>query len=127
MSLRDKLSKYMNNHAETNDTHWDNQLQTRYYKSNKDKAMDAVKGLFQDNSLYEINAISEEHGEISVHVKKGKKAFIVATVIMVRPFRTAVDFSVTTESVLPIDFGYSARLITQLYEQLNNELPLLNN
>lgn len=84
-----------------------------------------LENLFRNSPSYEINSISKEHGEISVNVKKGKKAFIVATVIMVRPYQTAIDFSVTTESVMPIDFGYSFKLIQKLYEQTDKELPII--
>ncbi|WP_326480889.1 hypothetical protein [Virgibacillus halodenitrificans] len=69
--------------------------------------------------------MSKEHGEISLQVKKGRNAFIVATVIMVRPYYTAIDFSVTTESLLPIDFGYSSKIIYSLYNDINKELTLI--
>lgn len=125
MSFRNTLTKYFNNHAESRETHWDTSLQTHYYKTTKDKGLDTLENYFRNAQKYEVHSISKEHGEISVLVKKGKKAFIVATVIMVRPFQTAVDFSVTTESILPFDFGYSSKLIQQLYEQINKELPLI--
>lgn len=126
VSLRNFLSKYVTNHAETSEKHPNKLLQTRYYKTTKDIGFKTLDHLFRNSALYEINAISKEHGEISVYVKKGKKAFIVATVIMVRPFRTAIDFSVTTETVLPFDFGYSTKLIERLYHELDKELPLLD-
>lgn len=45
---------------------------------------------------------------------------------MVRPFHTAIDFSVTTESIMPFDLGYSTKVIAQLYEKVNTELPLID-
>ncbi|EQB35738.1 MULTISPECIES: hypothetical protein [Virgibacillus] len=125
MSFRNTISKYFSNHAETRDNHWDPSLQTHYYKTTKDKGMSLLEDLFQRSQVYELHSISKEHGEISVNLKKGKKAFIIATIIMVRPYQTAVDFSVTTESLLPIDFGYSTKLIKLLYEDINKELPLI--
>lgn len=125
MSLRNTLSKYFNNHSESREEHWDQSLQTHYYKTTKEKGMQMLENLFNSSQSYEINSISKEHGEISVNVKKGRKAFIVATVIMVRPYQTAIDFSVTTESVLPFDFGYSFKLIKKLYEQTDKELPII--
>ncbi|OZU89754.1 cytosolic protein [Virgibacillus indicus] len=125
MSLRNTLSKYFNNHSESREEHWDQSLQTHYYKTTKEKGMQMLENLFNSSQSYEINSISKEHGEISVIVKKGRKAFIVATVIMVRPYQTAIDFSVTTESVLPFDFGYSFKLIQKLYEQTDKELPII--
>ncbi|MUK86888.1 cytosolic protein [Ornithinibacillus sp. L9] len=126
MAIRHKVSKYLNNHAETSESHWDPALQTKYYKTTKDKALASLENYFNNASKYKLNSLSHEHGEISVHVKKGKKAFIVITVIMVRPYQTAIDFSVTTESMLPIDFGYSSKLIVELYGQINKELPLID-
>lgn len=125
MSLSQKLASFFSNRAETRDHHVDVRLKTRYYKTTKDKGLQALENFFKHSQRFEINSMSTEHGEISVNVKKGKKAFIIATVIMVRPFQTAIDFSVMTESLLPIDFGYSTRLILELYEQMNKELPAL--
>ncbi|WP_156291428.1 cytosolic protein [Oceanobacillus salinisoli] len=125
MSISNMLKKYFGNHAETAENHWDERLNTHYYKVMKDKAFQKLEDFFSSNSEFEMNSISRERGEMSVVTKKGKKAFIVVTVIMVSPNRTAVDFSVTTESAIPIDFGYSSTLIYRLYEQLNEELPLI--
>ncbi|WP_188453442.1 cytosolic protein [Virgibacillus oceani] len=125
MSLRQKAAKYFNNHAETSENHWDPTLTTRYYKTTKDKGLNTLEQFFKGSHEYRFNSLSKEHGEISVNVEKGKKAFIVATVIMVRPYQTAVDFSVTTESLLPFDFAYSTRLIQKLYTELNKELTLI--
>ncbi|MDY0405362.1 cytosolic protein [Virgibacillus sp. 179-BFC.A HS] len=126
MSFRQFIATYFNNHAESKDQHWNVKLQSRYYKTNKERAMTAIEHMLQKNGDFEINAISNEHGEISVNKTKGKKAFIVATVVMVRPFRTAVDFSVTSESIFPFDFGYSTKLIQTLYTHLDSELPVLD-
>ncbi|GGK09286.1 hypothetical protein GCM10007063_34700 [Lentibacillus kapialis] len=123
MSFRQTIVRYFSNHAETNDVHTDQSLQTHYYKTTGEKALKMLEDLFQSNSKYHINAVSRDRGEISATIIKGRKAFIVATVIMVRPFRTAIDFSVTTESRFPIDFGYSYRLIQQLYIYMDEELP----
>ncbi|GAB3065080.1 cytosolic protein [Virgibacillus ainsalahensis] len=125
MSFRNTINKYFNNHAETSENHEDTSLQTHYYKTTKDKGMGVLENFFTNTQKYKINSNSNEHGEISVVIKKGKKAFIVATVIMVRPYHTAIDFSVTTESVLPFDFGYSTKVIQELYTQINKELPLI--
>ncbi|AUJ26022.1 MULTISPECIES: cytosolic protein [Virgibacillus] len=125
MGFRNTISKYFSNHAETQDNHWNASLQTHYYKTTKEKAMQALENLFEQSSKYDIHAISKEHGELSIQVKKGKKAFIIATVIMVRPYQTAIDFSVTTESQLPIDFGYSTKVIQQLYREINKALPFI--
>ncbi|WP_342770077.1 cytosolic protein [Oceanobacillus chungangensis] len=125
LSIRNTLSKYFSNHAETREDHWDSSLQTRYYKTTKDKALKKIEELIAKSDSFKVNSISEEHGEIGIIATKGKKVFIVLTVIMVRPFQTAVDFSVTTESIIPMDFGYSTKLINQLYTLVDKELPLI--
>ena len=126
MSFREKVAKYFSNHAETREDQADPDLRSRYYKTTKDKALGMLENFFGNEQLYELNAISKEHGEISVYTKKGRRAFVIATVIMVRPFRTAIDFSVTTESILPFDFGYSNKLIQKLYEHIDQELPKID-
>ncbi|UJL45032.1 cytosolic protein [Virgibacillus sp. NKC19-16] len=125
MSFRSTINKYFNNHAESSENHEDTSLQTHYYKTTKDKGLSMLENFFTNSEVYEVNSISKEHGEISVLIKKGRKAFIVATVIMVRPYQTAIDFSVTTESVLPFDFGYSTKVIQHLYKAINKDLPLI--
>lgn len=121
MSFLNKLKKYFSNHAETGDKHWDDSLRTHYYKTTKDKALSRLEEHFSKSPDFELNAISKDHGEISLNKKKGRKAFIVATVIMVRPFQTAIDLSVTTEGLLPFDLGYSTKLINEIYSQLDKE------
>ncbi|WP_077621283.1 cytosolic protein [Sediminibacillus massiliensis] len=125
MNFRQFFSKFFNNHSETSENHWDQNLQTHYFKTTKDKGFQVIEDYFNKSSNCEIVALSKEHGEISVNFSKGRKAFVVATVIMVRPYRTAVDFSVTTESVIPFDLGYSHNLIPKLYDELKKELTYI--
>jgi|SRR5690625_890593 len=126
MSIKTTLARFFTNHAETRDHHEDKQLQTRYYKTTKDKGLQFLESYFINSNTFKLNALSKDHGEISVISTKGKKVFIVATVIMVSPFNTAIDFSVTTESIIPMDFGYSNRLIQRLYEDIGKELQLVD-
>lgn len=126
MSIKTTLARFFTNHAETRDYHEDKQLQTRYYKTTKDKGLQFLESYFINSNTFKLNALSKDHGEISVISTKGKKVFIVATVIMVSPFNTAIDFSVTTESIIPMDFGYSNRLIQRLYEDIGKELQLVD-
>lgn len=126
MAIRETFDKLFNNHSETKDKHWDQQLQTRYFKTTKDKAFQTVESYFRRKSGCEIIATSDEHGEISCNFKGRKKTFITATIVMVKPFRTAVDFSVTTESVIPFDLGYSHKLVPKLYDDLKKEMTLVD-
>ncbi|HLS59869.1 MAG TPA: cytosolic protein [Virgibacillus sp.] len=125
MSLVQKLKKYFSNHAETRDHHEDLDLQTRYYKTTKDHALMIIENFIKNSQIYEMNSLSKTHGEISVVKKKGKKLFIIVSVIMVKPYETAIDFSVTSESFFPFDFGYSTKMIQELYDQMNKELTLI--
>lgn len=122
MSFRQKLRKYLGNHAETREEHSDPTLKTRYYKTTKDRGLETLEKLIKHSQKYQMNSLSKEHGEMSVLISKGKKAFIVITVIMVKPFQTAIDFSVSTESVFPFDFGYSTKVINDLYTLIEKEL-----
>ncbi|MFB1050863.1 cytosolic protein [Paraliobacillus sp. JSM ZJ581] len=125
MGLRESFEKLFNNHSETREQHWDKQLQTHYFKTTKDKAFHTIETYFRNRSGCDIIATSKEHGEVSINLKGKRKAFIIITVIMVKPFQTAVDFSVTTESTIPFDLGYSHNLIPKLYNELKKELPYI--
>jgi hypothetical protein len=126
MNFRQAITKYFSNHSETREDHWDPDLQTHYFKTTKDKGFQSVKDFLNQSKSFEVRAESKEHGEISVNYKGRKKAFIVVTIIMVKPFRTAVDFSITTESILPFDLGFSHNLGKQLYEQLKKEMEFIH-
>lgn len=58
-------------------------------------------------------------------LQKEKKVLIVVSVITVKPFRTAVDFSCATETALPSDFGSSRKLTVSLYKELDDTLPYI--
>ncbi len=118
------ISKYFSKHSETLEKHQDQALTSHYYKAKKDEMFRSVEELFSSPS--EIIAVSKERGEITAKYKGKRRAFVVATIIMVRPFQTAVDFSVTTESGLPIDFGFSRNLIVELYDKLDRQFPSLD-
>ncbi|WP_226583618.1 cytosolic protein [Halobacillus litoralis] len=118
------ISRYLSNHSETSEKHKDSALVTHYYKARHDEIFRAVEGLFSVPS--EVVASSKERGELTVKYKGKRKAFIVVTIIMVRPFQTAVDFSVTTDSGGPVDFGYSRNLIVQLYKKLDHQFPTVD-
>ncbi len=125
MSINSKFRTFFVNHLETGEDRLDESLKTRYYKAMKDKVFQTLENFFQASSEFEINSLSKESGEMSFITKKGKRAFIVVTVIMVSPNKTAVDFSVSLDSAIPLNFGYITKLINRLYDNLNKELPQL--
>ncbi|MGD6816817.1 cytosolic protein [Metabacillus sp. 84] len=125
MSLFKKIQAFLSSHSETSEAHMINDLRSRYYKTTAKKALEAVKSAAASREGCTVTSVSEERGEISVQVKKPKSALLVATVISVRPFETAVDFSVSTDTVLPTDFGYSKKVILEFYQKLDSELKFV--
>src|SRR5690625_2654359 len=113
MSFRNWFNKNFNNHSETRDKHWDPALKTHYYKTTKDKAFDKLEPLFRNMKGCEIVGVSKEHGELSFNYKAGRKVFVILTIIMVKPYRTAIDISATTESAIPFDFVNINSLLTK--------------
>ncbi|MCT2537195.1 cytosolic protein [Aquibacillus koreensis] len=125
MSIRQQFDKFFNTHSETKENHWDPKLRTHYFKTTKERGFQAVEDFFRRSSKYEIVGMSEQHGEISVNFLGRRKAFVTATIIMVQPFRTAIDLSITTESIVPFDLGYSHKLIPKIYDDLKKELAYI--
>ena len=125
MGFKETFNKYFNNHSESRDLHWDNKLKTKYFKTTKDKAFDQVLYYFRQHPNCEINSSSEKHGEISVNYRGKRRAFVIITIIMVRPLNTAIDFSITTEGGI-FDLGFIHNLIPKFYQDLEKILPVLD-
>ncbi|WP_338527406.1 cytosolic protein [Bacillus sp. MAG717A] len=126
MILRQKFKRFMSNHTETSDEHPVSKLKSHYYKSTNAQVFHAVEAILSRNDSYQVTSVSAERGEISANIRVPKKAFLVATVISIRPFETAVDFNVTTETALPTDFGYSQKTVLSLYDELDKQLPRID-
>ncbi|ADH98875.1 hypothetical protein [Salisediminibacterium selenitireducens] len=122
MGIKQNLKKIFSTQTETTEEHHDKRFQTRYYKAMPDKAIEELKQIFERGKGFEIRDYSEERGELIVNVKQGKRALMVVTVIMVRPYRTAIDFSVATDTFLFSDFGYSGKMIEVMYSELDQRL-----
>ncbi|MBM7660583.1 nitrate reductase NapAB chaperone NapD [Bacillus mesophilus] len=120
-----KIKQFFSKHCETKDHHDDPLLKTHYYKTNKAKALTAVEELIRELPGYKITSVSTEHGELSVEITAPKKAFLVITVISVRPIETAVDFSLTYEGL--INLGYSRAMVVKLYTLLDQKLTRIGN
>ncbi|TYR82189.1 cytosolic protein [Priestia megaterium] len=126
MGIVQKVKAFFSNHSETSDQHSDSSLRTHYYKATASQVFKQVEGLLKEMNGVEILASYEERGEISFTVSKGRKAFVVITIISLRPFETAIDFSATTESkIMPLDFGYSKELIRTFYKHFDEKLTPL--
>jgi len=119
------LKNLFSNRTETSEQHQDPALRTRYYKTTKPQAIKKLKELLeQDPRISDID-ISEERGEINAEIIKPKNAYLVANVITVFPFRTAIDFAVITKTVLPLDFGNSKKEVLALYQKLDKHLEFV--
>ncbi|MCY7709296.1 cytosolic protein [Bacillus safensis] len=126
MILRQNFKRFMSNHTETSDEHPVTELKSHYYKSTNAQVFQAVEAILSRNDSYQVTSVSAERGEISANIRLPKKAFLVATVISIRPFETAVYFNVTTETALPTDFGYSQKTVLSLYDELDKQLPRID-
>ncbi|GAF67053.1 hypothetical protein BTS2_3961 [Bacillus sp. TS-2] len=124
MGFRDFIVFISSNRTETREAHQTEELKTRYYKASKENVMKAVEKVIKDQG-FGIKRYELDRGEIVGNEKKGKKQLIVATVITVKPFKTAVDFSVSTDSILPSDFGKSRKVLLSFYQQLDKELSFI--
>ncbi|ASB87957.1 cytosolic protein [Bacillus sonorensis] len=122
MSVFQKIQGFFSTHAETSDHHPLDELKSRYYKATAKQALEAVKEVLDGLDCCTAISVSEERGEISAEVAKPRKAFLVATVVSVRPFDTAVDFNISTETFLPTDFGYSRSMVSSVYRELDRKL-----
>ncbi len=104
MGIKDNLQQLVSSRTETAERHAIDGLRTRYYKTSKDKAFRIVEEVLK-TSNWTITRSESERGEIVAKQTKGKKMLLVGTVITVKPFRTAIDFSCSVDTILPSDFG----------------------
>lgn len=121
MSFVNKLKDFFSTHQETRENHHNPDLKSHYYKTTNKKALQSIREMIEQTPGMTVTSVSEERGEMSVNIDKPRKGFLIVTVISVRPFETAVDFTATTNTVLPTDFGYSRKLIMDLYKKLDQK------
>lgn len=120
-----RLQNILKNNSETSENHSDPSLQTPYFKANRTAVMNAIESLVEQKNNYKLLGASKERGELSFEVTSPKKAFVVITATTLRPFKTAVDINVTTESALPVDFGYSRKVIITFNSELKGKLEFI--
>lgn len=121
MSFVNKLKDIFSTHQETRENHYNVDLKSHYYKTTYKNALQSVKTIIEETPGMTITSVSEDRGEMSVNIDRPKKGFLIVTIISVRPFETAVDFTATTNTVLPTDFGYSKKVILELYKKLDKK------
>ncbi|OAS88823.1 MULTISPECIES: cytosolic protein [Metabacillus] len=125
MSFINKLKDFFSTHQETRENHYNPDLKSHYYKTTYKNALQSVNSLIEQIPGMTVTSISEERGEMSVTIDKPRKGFLIVTVISVRPYETAVDFTATTNTFLPTDFGFSKKIILQLYKKLDEKETLV--
>ncbi|WP_078555453.1 DUF1499 domain-containing protein [Bacillus alkalicellulosilyticus] len=125
MGIKETFKQIFTTHTETTETHYDETLKTRYYKTTKDRGINEVVNLINQSKGYTLKRADHERGEIFVQMTTPRKAFVTITVIQVKPFKTAVDISVGTETVLFTDFGYSRKAIQVFYAELDKKLQYI--
>jgi hypothetical protein len=80
--------------------------------------MNKIEEILNQSNQFQLLNVSTERGEISANIKRPRKGLLVFTVVSVRPYRTAVDISVSFDTILGVDFGRSHKLIQSLYKEL---------
>ncbi|WP_100373725.1 DUF1499 domain-containing protein [Bacillus sp. FJAT-45037] len=124
MGILDKIKQLTSTRAETSESHADKQMRTHYYKISRDKAIDAVDQVIQAAG-WKIKKIEKERGEIIAYPTTNNKSILIVTIVTVKPFRTAIDFACSSDTMLPTDFGKSKKTVIHLYELINKEIPYI--
>ncbi|MCK0471356.1 DUF1499 domain-containing protein [Halalkalibacter sp. APA_J-10(15)] len=124
MGALSSIKRFFSIRTETTEGNELKELQTRYYKTTKDKAMQTIENVLIQSG-WEIARSEEERGEIVANMKKGKRKMLVLTIITVKPFKTAVDLSCSTDTVLPTDFGHSRKVVVDVYNKIDRELTYI--
>ncbi|RLQ97978.1 hypothetical protein [Falsibacillus albus] len=123
MSFFRTLFQRFQHQCETSEKHSDPSLATHYYRTSFDKAFEAVGEIFSD-SMYKPISHSKEHGEWAFQ-KKG--IFIIASIVTVRPFETAIDFKITSDDTkISGPYPKLRKEIISYYNWLDGNLPVLN-
>ncbi|WP_442595396.1 hypothetical protein [Neobacillus sp. D3-1R] len=119
------LSRY-EKQCETTENHKDEHLKTHYYKGSFKQIFELVKKLIFEDQMLHLENISQEHGEFSVKIKRGKTYFLIITVVAVRPYEVAVDLHISTESFSL--FGSYPQLKNEIdlfYQKLNKQASMI--
>jgi hypothetical protein len=121
MSLLKSITGRYEKFSGTSENNRDEQLKTRYYKTNFNQMFQTVEDLLKADPSLKITSVSKEHGEISAELKGKLPAFLTATVITTKAFETAVDLHISTEkfSLAGINPALKQELV-KIYEKLDS-------
>lgn len=103
---------------ETREMHTMTDCRTRYYKTNYNKAKEAILNYANGQNL-DVQSVDDAHGEIYI---QAKNFHIIAVAIQVTPIETAVDIKVQYYSL--VGFNRPKKRIVEMYAFLKENLPL---
>ncbi|MDD3191476.1 MAG: hypothetical protein PHP41_01845 [Bacilli bacterium] len=112
-----RFRDYFSNDFETSEMHEIPSLRSRYYRCKKEEAMEAVKKVAVQMKTI-VRYIDNERFEI---IFESPVFSATATIISTHFTETAVDFKVTTYSLLPLLKG--KKIIEELYRHLDKLIP----
>ncbi|WLR56106.1 hypothetical protein LC048_03895 [Mesobacillus subterraneus] len=126
MSLLKSVTGRYEKFSGTSENNRDEQLKTRYYKTNFNQMFQTVEDLLKADPSFKITSISKEHGEMSAELKGKLPAFLTATVVTTKPFETAVDLHISTEkfSLAGINPTLKQELL-KIYDKLDSAHPFI--
>ncbi len=113
------FSRLIESRVETRDHHEDSRLRTQYFKTNKNRLMEACLNWIKQEPTLTLLDESNDRGEIAAKVKGGRKGLLVLTIVPTRPMQTAVDVSFAVDRGL--NMGYGQKLCASLYAKLGKE------
>jgi hypothetical protein len=121
MSKKPFFSRYQK-HCETKEDHYDDQLKTRYYKASFNQLFESAEEILRADQAVKVTSVSKDHGEIAAEVNAGFPAFLIMTIITVKPYQTAVDFYLSTERFSITGANpVLKKEILRLYDKLNQK------
>ncbi|WP_077247566.1 hypothetical protein [Bacillus sp. FJAT-27225] len=115
-----KLLTRFRNSCETSEGHQDADLRTHYYRANKDALFLTIEGILKKRKGTVITDSSKERGEIAADLSEPFNSFLIATIVTVRPFETAVDFHLSTERFMLLgNYPALKKEILDFYKELD--------
>ena len=103
--------------AETKELHVDPYLRSHYYKTNYQKAKDAVL-LHAKELKLDVRHVDDVHKELFL---QGPRHHVICSIVQVSPIETSVDFKVEVYGLLGMN--KPKNIILGFYRYLDKELP----
>jgi|LGOV01.1.fsa_nt_gb hypothetical protein len=110
------IKTFLSNNAETRELHSNPELRSRYYKTTFKKVKALIEEYCEKHGIVVVN-VDETHGEMFLQTTK---YHMIASIIQVNPFETAVDLKVQTYQL--IGRNVPKVRVLKMYEYLNSNL-----